>query len=167
MTHLEQKSKHNTVRAGNRTTADSKEKKGKVATAAVAYNSDKLSDQPNMLRWWVERKTGCSCFMAGKVHGKLWELANKTEFLPSRVSEQTHMMMTAAMKMILTMMTKMTRMMTKMTRTFWWSTSSARMCPPECDIARFRWSRCPPSLSLLCCPLRFQPIRRWGGLLEP
>ena len=63
MTHLEQKSKHNTVRAGNWTTADSKEKKGKVATAAVAYNSDKLSDQLNMLRWWVEGKSGC--FMAG------------------------------------------------------------------------------------------------------
>ena len=49
MTHLEQKSKHKTARAGW-TTADSKEKKGKVATAAVAYNSDKLSDQLNMLR---------------------------------------------------------------------------------------------------------------------
>ena len=49
MTHLEQKSKHYTqpVLDGQLLTA---KKKGKVATAAVAYNSDKLSDQPNMLR---------------------------------------------------------------------------------------------------------------------
>ena len=56
-------------------------KKGKVATAAVAYNSDKLSDQLNMLRW---RKTGCSCFLVGKEHRKLWELENKLSFEPVR-----------------------------------------------------------------------------------
>ena len=154
MTHLEQKSKHNTASVGW-TTADSKEK-GKSSNGGCGV-------QFWQAKWWAKhvevmgRKNKWLFIFYGKVHGKLWELDNKLGFEPVRFMEKISPLM---MKMMLTMMTTMTR-------TFQWSTSSARMCPPECDIARFRWSRCPPSLSLLCCPLRFQPIRRWEGTVEP